>query len=271
MLNIRLESEQETYLDNFIDNKSEYVRGLIQEDLESEERDVKAFLECEENFMRFYSEYTQDIGIESVRRYDEEIGYYFDNGKNVFVNKGRQLGITSIFSLCALWHAVFNPDRRVVMMSFSLNKARNLTKRVVKEYRAVSPVGMMPDISTHHSSYNVEFENGSSVKAESGDYEVMKDLEEGDLLIIDEMGHISSLGPLPEQPQVLVSSTGIAKNHNNYETMLEMTKPGGNFEYLEIPTMTSTSRNEDWFQKTEDLSEGEGIPDEHKAVREVRD
>jgi len=270
MLNIRLKPEQETYLNNFVENKSEYVRGLIEEDME--DRDDKFLMEaltkCKGNFMKFLSRHAPNIGINSVRRYDEEIAYYFDKGENVFVNKGRQLGITGLFATCGLWFATFKPKTEVVMLSYKLDGAKALIKKARNAYKGTSPSEMLPDMKNSTTTH-IELENGSEIKAKGANsYEPRNP----DLLVLDEMGFMNrlELGHLSyPRTQILVSSTGIRKSSANHEPMISMSKHGSVFEYLEVPSTASKNRGAEWVEEQKEMLGEERYRRENNAVREI--
>lgn len=270
MLNIRLKPEQETYLNNFIENKSEYVRELIKEDMKDENNEfsMKAFVKCKKNFLKFMSQHAPHLGIDSVRRYDEEIGHYFDKNEHVFINKGRMLGISSIFAACGVWEAVFNAGSEVLMVSVNGDNAKMLMKKVKHIYKGTVPSEMFPDI-TASSLRKLELKNGSEIKAVST-HEKMK--SSADLVILDEM---NQMGPLVDitlygaKTQVLASTTGIREDNNNHEMMVSMSEPESEFKYLEIPSTTSKERDSEWVKEQKDLLGEEQYENEHTTPRET--
>lgn len=115
----------------------------------------------------------------------------FQNNKNVIVNKSRQLGLSTIVAAYALWMALFQKEKNILVIAIKLDTAKLFIKKVEAMLFGLPSWLVMPKIRAQSVKYLV-FSNGSKIQAiptsaGAGRGEALS------LLIVDEAAHVEGI------------------------------------------------------------------------------
>ncbi len=196
MLNVRLEDKHRNHLDRVSDNRSEYVRSLIEEDIkrtEPEDPEVE-FRRCQENILYFVREYGyyKDpkeglTRVQNLNDFQRSVLTDLAEGENVIIKKGRQKRVTTTLQHFVLWNSLFNSGTTTCLSTYKQAVASRMKTAIVEEkgYNLLPEsfkCGFMKD-----TPEKTTFKNASSITAGTDGYYAP------DSLIIEEAGYIDEL------------------------------------------------------------------------------
>lgn len=139
------------------------------------------FIQAEEGRMLFD---TYDFQVKLVN--------LFRKYKRISIVKSRQLGITTICAAYALWTILFHSDKKVVCLAPTQEKSRFIVDKVTFSYDNLpSWMKTGPGSTTEKQKLSIALQNGSSIKAISGDSNAARGFT-AHLLIIDEAAFIDN-------------------------------------------------------------------------------
>lgn len=122
--------------------------------------------------------------IRKPRLYQEDFLKKAGLGKNIFISKPRQVGLTSVLTMYAIWFAFFNTNKKILLVSDNPTSPLRL-QRITRVLDDSNPI--ISFISSEISSLrdgSLNFRNGSEIKSVSS-YETGKS-RSYDLIICDE-------------------------------------------------------------------------------------
>ncbi len=137
----------------------------------------------------------------------------FESSDFVIINKARQMGLTAITALYALYLASTYSNYQVIIVSNRLSSSLEVFGRAA--YAAEYGKVRLPFV-TMFSKDEIKFANGSSILARSASRDTLKEKSEGGCVIIDEAAYIShktlddfwvTLMPFMKASKVIMSST----------------------------------------------------------------
>ena len=161
---------------------------------------LKEILTCGKDpiyFLKTYAKISHPLkGIIPFNTYkfqDKLLKDFNDHRFNV-INKGRQLGISTITAGYIAWMMIFHRDKAILVMATKLATAVNLLKKVKSIIKNLPSWLVIADISIDNKQ-SFELTNGSTIKASStaGDAGRSEALS---LLVLDEAAHIEGLEEL---------------------------------------------------------------------------
>lgn len=175
--------------------------------------------------------------------------------------KGRQLGVTWLAAAFALWHAMFNPGRHVLMLSIGQDEANDLIAKVKFIYDRLPPWMQEPmrdnTRSIRFPLLDSEIEALPATKGAGRS-------KTASLVILDEHGHQDfadeiylALSPAVEFGKLFSISTGNGEGalHSRIYTEAKET-PGNGFKAVFIPYSARPGRDAAWYAaKRAELSE----------------
>ena len=94
---------------------------------------------------------------------DDCVSEFNDHRFNI-VLKSRQLGLSTLVAAYAVWQAVFYKDKNILIIATKLAVAQNFIRKV-KTYLKSMPKWLLVPIITANNKQQVEFSNGSQIKA----------------------------------------------------------------------------------------------------------
>jgi len=185
---------------------------------------------------------------------DDCVRAYIEHRFNIIV-KSRQLGLSTVSAIYAVWLAIFYRDKNILVIATKLAVAQNFIRKVKVALDALPKWLVMPSIRERTKTH-VAFTNGSQIKAvptseDAGRSEALS------MLIIDEAAFIRNFDELWMGLYSTLSTGGraaIISTPNGiggmYHKLAEEAKAGKNdFNYIELPWFVHPERDQAWFDK----------------------
>jgi len=185
---------------------------------------------------------------------DECVRSFIEHRFNIIV-KARQLGLSTVTAIYAVWLAIFYRDKNILIIATKLSTAKNFIKKVKVAMNALPSWLMMPTI-VEQTQQHLALSNGSQIKAvptseDAGRSEALS------LLIVDEAAFIRNFDELwtglyscvSEGGRAIIISTpnGVG---NQYHTLAEGAEQGTNdFNYIKLMWHAHPGRDEAWLKK----------------------
>ena len=173
---------------------------------------------------------------------------------NIIV-KARQLGLSTVTAIYAVWLAIFYRDKNILIIATKLSTAQNFIKKVKTALAALPPWLMMPSI-TERTKQHVAFSNGSQIKAiptseDAGRSEALS------LLIVDEAAFIRNFDELwtglysclSEGGRSIVISTPNGIGGRYYDLAIGAESGTNDFNYIKLMWDAHPDRDEAWLKK----------------------
>ncbi len=179
----------------------------------------------------------------------------FQENREVIVNKSRQLGLSTICAAYALWMALFQKEKNVLIIATRLETAKLFIKKVRSMYQSLPSWLIMPSLDAESVRY-LEFSNGSRIKAEPTSPDAGRG-ESLSLLIVDEAAHVDDIEDIWLGLQPTLSTGGSAillSTPSGVGTLFHRIWDGAkngknNFKAIELPWTVHPERDEEWFEE----------------------
>lgn len=138
--------------------------------------------------------------------FQEKVTNLFHKSKEyIVVNKGRQLGVSTLVAAYALWLMVFNPDKNILVIATKQDTAKNMITKVQFMYDNLPSWLRIPHIE--YNKLSLKLENGSQVKAVSAAKDSGRS-EAVSLLVIDEAAFIEEIEEIFPSAQKTLATGG---------------------------------------------------------------
>ena len=126
--------------------------------------------------------------------YQDELLKDFNDYRFNIINKGRQLGISTLTAGYIVWMMLFHRDKSILVMATKFETAGNLVRKVKSIMKNLPDWIRIAEISTDNRT-SFELSNGSTIKAASTSGDAGRS-EALSLLVLDEAAHIDGLEDL---------------------------------------------------------------------------
>lgn len=179
----------------------------------------------------------------------------FQKNKNVIVNKSRQLGLSTIVAAYALWMALFQKEKNILVIAIKLDTAKLFIKKVEAMLLALPEWLVMPKIKAQSVKYLV-FSNGSKIQAiptspGAGRGEALS------LLIVDEAAHVEGIDEiwLGLQPTLSTGGSSILISTPSgvgtlfHKIWAAAKEERNDFVAIELPWTVHPERDQEWFEE----------------------
>ena len=180
----------------------------------------------------------------------------FNEERFSIVLKSRQLGMSTLSAAYAVWMAIFQKDKNILIIATKLSVAQNFITKVKTMIRSLPKWLVLPQIVTNNKQL-IEFNHGSSIKAvptseDAGRSEALS------LLIIDEAAFVRNFDELwmglyptiSTGGRVIILSTpnGVGGQYHKLYTDAEA---GLNeLKAINLPWDVHPERGQEWFNET---------------------
>ena len=221
---------------------------------------AKEIINCGKDPVYFINKYAKiqhpqrgTIKFDTYEFQDECVRSFIEHRFNIIV-KARQLGLSTVTAIYAVWLAIFYRDKNILVIATKLSTAKNFIKKVKVAMRNLPSWLMMPGI-TEMTQQHVAFSNGSQIKAiptseDAGRSEALS------LLIVDEAAFIRNFEELftglysclSEGGRAILISTpnGIG---GRYHELVEEAEIGANdFNLIKLMWDAHPGRDEKWLK-----------------------
>lgn len=186
----------------------------------------------------------------------------FNDHRFNIVLKSRQLGLSTLTAAYAVWQSIFYKDKNILIIATKLSVAQNFIRKV-KTYLAYLPKWLLVPQITANNKQQVEFSNGSQIKAvptseDAGRSEALT------LLIVDEAAFVRNFDELwmGLYPTLSTGGRAILLSTPNgvggqYYDLYKKAELGQNkFNHIKLMWDVHPERDYEWYEKeTKNMSE----------------
>ena len=155
---------------------------------------IKAeFKECGNSCSYFTTNYTKVVHpMRGMVKFDlypfqERILSEFQTHRLSILRKFRQAGCTTLMAAYALWFIIFQPNKKVAILSKGDAEAKMVVERIKLMYEEL-PIWLKPR-ATKNNDHTLRLENGSSIESKASSKQAGRSIS-ASLLIIDEAAFI---------------------------------------------------------------------------------
>ena len=192
---------------------------------------------------------------------DDCVSDFNDNRFNIIL-KSRQLGLSTLVAAYAVWQAVFYKEKNILIIATKLAVAQNFIRKV-KTYIKSMPKWLLVPVITANNKQQVEFSNGSQIKAvptseDAGRSEALS------LLIVDEAAFVRNfdelwMGLYPTLStggRAILLSTPNGVGGQYHEIYTKAIRKENEFNPIKLMWDVHPERGDEWFQKeTKNMSQ----------------
>lgn len=158
------------------------------------QQQIKEWKKCHDDPLYFINNYVQIKAGQEGRKFfntyefQDDIINLINENKDTIILKSRQMGISTILSSYALWLALFNDDKLILIVSNKLKAAQSLLRKIKYAYR------FLPDFLRERATVNntstFSFQNDSEIIASAASEDTARG-EGASLLIFDEVAMLN--------------------------------------------------------------------------------
>ena len=231
-------------------------------------RQVSEIIKCGKDPVYFFNKYVKIqhpvqglIPFNTYPFQDDCVGEFIDNRFTIIL-KSRQLGLSTLTAAYAVWMALYQKDKNILVIATKLSVAQNFIKKVKTMIRSLPKWLVLPTIVTNNKQL-LEFSHGSSIKAiptsdDAGRSEALS------LLIIDEAAFVRNFDELwtglyptiSTGGRVILLSTPNGVGGQYHEIYVNAESGTNEFKAIKLPWDVHPERDSEWFEKeTRNFSE----------------
>ena len=179
----------------------------------------------------------------------------FNEHRFNIVLKSRQLGLSTLAAAYSVWQAIFYKEKNILIIATKLAVAQNFIRKV-KTYIKSMPNWLLVPVITANNKQQVEFSNGSQIKAvptseDAGRSEALS------LLIVDEAAFVRNfdelwMGLYPTlstggRAIILSTPNGVGGQYHELYTKAE--RKENKFNPIKLMWDVHPERGDEWFEK----------------------
>lgn len=185
---------------------------------------------------------------------DDCVDQFRKNRFNIVV-KSRQLGLSTITAAYAVWMALYQKEKNILIIATKLAVAQGFIRKVKTILNNMPPWLILPQITVNNKQ-QVEFSNGSSIKAIPTSEDAGRS-ESLTLLIIDEAAFVrnfdeiwTSIGPtLSTGGQAILLSTPNGVGGQFFKLYSDAESGVNEFNHTKLPWTVHPEHDQAWFDK----------------------
>ena len=229
--------------------------------MKSRNGQINEVIKCGQNPVYFMNKYLKIqhplkglIQFNTFPFQDDCVQDFNDHRFNIIL-KSRQLGLSTLVAAYAVWQAVFYKEKNILIIATKLAVAQNFIRKV-KTYIKSMPNWLLVPTITANNKQQVEFSNGSQIKAvptseDAGRSEALS------LLIVDEAAFVRNfdelwMGLYPTlstggRAILLSTPNGVGGQYHEIYTKAE--RKENEFNAIKLMWDVHPERDDDWFNK----------------------
>jgi hypothetical protein len=228
----------------------------------SKSKQVSEIVKCGKDPEYFFNSYLKIqhpvkglIPFKTFEFQNECIDDFIDNRFNI-VLKARQLGMSTLVAAYAVWMALFQREKSILIIATKLSVAQNFITKVKSMIRSLPKWIMLPEIVANNKQM-VQFSHGSQIKAiptseDAGRSEALS------LLIVDEAAFVRNFDTIwtgiyptiSTGGRVIILSTPNGVGGQYYKLYTDAEAGLNEFNAMKIPWEVHPERDSEWFTKT---------------------
>ena len=223
---------------------------------------VKEIIKCGRDPKYFFKNYLKIqhpirglIPFETFPFQDDCVEEFLENRFNI-VLKSRQLGLSTLVAAYAVWMAIFQKEKNILIIATKLTVAQNFIIKVKTMIRSLPKWMVLADV-VENNKQKIRFSHGSQIQAiptseDAGRSEALS------LLIIDEAAFVRNFDTIWTGIYPTISTGGrviILSSPNGvggqYHKLYVDAEAGLNeFNAINLPWNVHPERDDEWFEKT---------------------
>jgi hypothetical protein len=224
-------------------------------------KQVQEIIRCGKDPVYFFNNYVKiqhpTRGLLPFKTYpfqDDCVKDFIDNRFTIVV-KGRQLGLSTLVAAYAVWLALFQKDKNILIIATKLQVAQNFIKKSKTIIKNLPPWLVLPRVTADNKQF-VEFSHGSSIKAIPTSEDAGRS-ESLSLLIVDEAAFVrdfdtlwTGLYPtLSTGGRAIVLSTPNGVGGQYYKLYKDAESGQNEFKAIKLNWDVHPERDQEWFEK----------------------
>jgi len=228
----------------------------------SKKGQVKEIIKCGKEPNYFFKNYLKIqhpvrglISFDTYPFQDECVDDFLDHRFNI-VLKSRQLGLSTLVAAYAVWMAIFQREKNILIIATKLAVAQNFITKVKTMIRSLPKWLMLPEIVANNKQM-IQFSHGSQIKAiptseDAGRSEALS------LLIVDEAAFVRNFDTIwtgiyptiSTGGRVIILSTPNGVGGQYHKLYVDAAAGLNEFNAINLPWDVHPERGEDWFNLT---------------------
>lgn len=228
----------------------------------TKQRQVQEIIKCGKNPNYFFKNYLKIqhpvrglIPFETYDFQDDCVEHFIDNRFNI-VLKSRQLGLSTLVAAYAVWMAIFQREKNILIIATKLSVAQNFIVKVKTMIRSLPKWLLLPEIVANNKQM-IQFNHGSQIKAiptseDAGRSEALS------LLIVDEAAFVRNFDTIwtgiyptiSTGGRVIILSTPNGVGGQYHKLYVDAVSGLNEFNPINLPWNVHPERDEEWFNKT---------------------
>jgi hypothetical protein len=224
-------------------------------------KQVQEIIRCGKDPVYFFNTYVKiqhpTKGLLSFKTYpfqDDCVKDFIDHRFNIVV-KSRQLGLSTLTAAYAVWLALFQKDKNILIIATKLQVAQNFIKKTKTILRNLPPWLVLPQVVADNKQF-VEFSHGSSIKAVPTSDDAGRS-ESLSLLIVDEAAFVRNFDELwtglyptlSTGGRAIILSTPNGVGGQYYKLYKEAESGVNEFNPIKLNWDVHPERDQSWFDK----------------------
>lgn len=225
-------------------------------------KQVQEIIKCGKDPVYFFNKYLRIQhpvkGLIPFDTYDFQnncVQDFIDHRFNI-VLKSRQLGLSTLVAAYAVWMAIFQREKNILIIATKLSVAQNFITKVKTMIRSLPSWLLLPEIVANNKQ-QIQFNHGSSIKAiptseDAGRSEALS------LLIVDEAAFVRNFDTIwtgiyptiSTGGRVVILSTPNGVGGQYYKLYTEAESNLNEFNPIKLMWDVHPDRDEEWFKKT---------------------
>jgi hypothetical protein len=225
-------------------------------------RQITEIVRCGKDPKYFFNSYLKIqhpvrglIDFDTYEFQDDCVDIFLDSRFSIIL-KSRQLGLSTLVAAYAVWMAIFQREKNILIIATKLSVAQNFITKVKTMIRSLPKWLILPEIVENNKQL-IKFSHGSSIKAiptseDAGRSEALS------LLIVDEAAFVRNFdtiwtGLYPTVStggRVIVLSTPNGVGGQYYKLYTEAESGLNEFQSIRLPWEVHPERDDEWFEKT---------------------
>ncbi len=223
---------------------------------------VKEIIKCGKDPNYFFKNYLKIqhpvrglIPFETYPFQDECVEDFLENRFNI-VLKSRQLGLSTLVAAYAVWMAIFQREKNILIIATKLTVAQNFITKVKTMIRSLPKWMLLAEI-VENNKQKIRFSHGSEIKAvptseDAGRSEALS------LLIVDEAAFVRNFDTIwtgiyptiSTGGRVIILSTPNGVGGQYHKLYVDAEAGLNEFNAINLPWNVHPERDDEWFEKT---------------------
>ena len=223
---------------------------------------VKEIIKCGKDPNYFFKNYLKIqhpvrglIPFETYEFQDECVEDFLEHRFNI-VLKSRQLGLSTLVAAYAVWMAIFQKEKNILIIATKLTVAQNFITKVKTMIRSLPKWMILADI-VENNKQKIRFSHGSQIQAiptseDAGRSEALS------LLIVDEAAFVRNFDTIwtgiyptiSTGGRVIILSTPNGVGGQYHKLYVDAEAGLNEFNAINLPWTVHPERDNEWFEKT---------------------